>query len=147
VAETSQQAMETLRGRRLRVHNLHRKDFSVVDPRTGRVIASVADITLRGVTFHVQPRCLERIRQSGQRAVCAYAIGVVQAVGTAPDVTGWTQITFNPRRADTFTTRAGHPVGCSALVVFSGAYGYSPAAAGAPRQALGEQMPMAGGPQ
>jgi len=139
--ETRQQATDSLRGRRLRVHyNLHRKDFSVVDQQSARVIANVADITLSRVSFHVQPRCLERIRQSGQRAVCAYAIGLVQGVATGPDVTGWTEITFNPRRAGTFTTRDGQPVSSSGWVVFRDAHGYSPAA---PSSAL-ERLPGTG---
>jgi hypothetical protein len=89
----------------------------VVDPRTGRVIAGVDDITLTGVTFRVQPGGLARIRRHRQRAVCAYAIGTVAAVGTSPDVSGHDRVSFNPFAADTFMCN-GQPITGAATVIF-----------------------------
>lgn len=127
MADTVPQAPGSLRGRQVRVHwNLHKKLASVVDPGTRRVIAHVRDITLTDVTFHAQRSGTARIRRSQHREVCAYAIGRVQDVASDPDVTGWTVITFNPYRGDTFTTRGGQPVDFAALVVFRDAYGYAP---------------------
>lgn len=114
-----------LTGRRLRVHvNLHRGDFSIVVPGTGRVIGHAADVTMTGVTFRVRPGGLRRIREQGHREVCAYAIGTVTAADTGPDVAGMARITFNPYRADTFTCD-GQPVTQAAEVVFAGRAGWS----------------------
>lgn len=113
-------------GQRVRVHyHLRRKDFSVTDPRLSLVIANVADITLADAVFRVQPGGLARIREQGQRAVCAYAVGTVTAVSSGPDLPGWGRVTFNPFRADTFTLD-GEPVTRTPLVVFAGAYAWVP---------------------
>jgi hypothetical protein len=109
-------------GARVRVHwNLHRLDWSVTVH--GLVVANVPDITLADVTFRVQPAGLARIRASGRRAVCAYAVGVVTAVGTGPDVTGMERVSFNPHRGDTFTCQ-GEPIWSAPLVVFKDAAGW-----------------------
>jgi hypothetical protein len=89
-------------GRRVRVHvNLHKQRFAVLDPRTGRVIGYVDDITLTGVTFRHQPRCVDRIRTRRVRAVCAYALGTIHALDTDEPVTG-RPIAYNPLRRDDF---------------------------------------------
>ena len=111
-------AREIHPGDRVRVHvNLHKLNLSVVNPRTGLVIAGVDDITLAGVTFRVQSAGLERIRRHRQRAVCAYAIGTVVAVGTRPDVSGHDRVSFNPFAADTFMCN-GQPITEAAEVIF-----------------------------
>jgi hypothetical protein len=111
-------------GGRVRVHvNLHKGCFSVLDPRSGRVIAHVGDITLTEVTFRVQPGGLRRIREHGQRAVCAYALGTVAAVDTCPDVTGRDRVSFNPFTADTFT-RNGEPIFTAPEAVFHARAGW-----------------------
>jgi hypothetical protein len=113
-------------GDRMRVHvNLHRGNFSVMDPRTGRVVAGVDDITLADVAFRVQPAGLRRIRRERQRAVCAYAIGTVVAVGTQPDVTGCDRVSFNPYKGDTFMCN-GEPVLTAPAVVFRDRSGWVP---------------------
>lgn len=113
-------------GQRVRVHlNLHRGDFSVADPRTGKIITNVRDITLRDVTFRVQPALLAKIRAWNRRKVCAYAVGVVQAVDSDPQPTG-RKVTFNPFRADTFhETGSGKPVHSARLTTFVDHYCYT----------------------
>ena len=112
-------------GLRVRVHrNLHRGDWSVTDPRIGRVIAHVSDITLTGARFRVQPAGVEAIRATGRRLVCAYAVGTLAAACSAPDVADWQRVSFNPWRATTFTTAAGRPITDAPLVVFTGDAGW-----------------------
>ncbi len=123
-------------GERMRVHvNLHRGDFSVTDPKADRVIAHVRDITLTEVEFRVQAGCQERARRENRRQVCAYAVGLVAAVNTAPDVSGWHRVTLR-RMAATFTFHqrlsadgfdpGGEPVQSASLVVFAGKAGWVP---------------------
>jgi hypothetical protein len=71
---------------------------------------------LADVRFVVQPGGLARVRKTGVRAVHAYCIGteVTAPVGLG----GLTEVTYNPFRADTFTTRDGRPVRAADLVVF-----------------------------
>lgn len=113
-------------GSRVRVHlNLHRGDFSVADPRTGKVIANVQDITLSGVTFRVQPALLAKIRAWNRRKVCAYAVGVVEAVDSGPAPTG-RKVTFNPFRSDHFhDAETGEPVHSADLTIFTNHYCYT----------------------
>lgn len=124
-------------GERVKVHvNLHLGLLSVTDPRSGLVIAHVGDITLDGVTFHVQPGCLEAVRRKKQRQVCAYAAGIVGAVDSEPDVSAWHRVTFHPARADTFTfhrrleagmlAEAGAPAWLAARVAFRDKAGWVP---------------------
>ncbi len=121
---------------RVRVHyNLRQGGFAVVNPSTGRVVCYVDDITLDGgVEFRVQGGTLDRIRAEGRRAVCAYALGLVAAVDTCPDVSGLPRVTFNPWRARTFTL-GGQPIHAAQAVIFAGRAGWLPQAAGAPGSA------------
>ena len=115
-------------GQRVRVHyNLHRHCFSVISTATGRVIAHVTDITLTGVQFRVQPAGLAKIRAEGRRAVCAYVIGTVAQVNTAPPLAGRRRVTFNPYRADTFTC-GDEPIYAAVEVIFADRAGWIPPA-------------------
>lgn len=116
-------------GERVRSHfNLHRLDYSIVSPATGRVIASADTLTLANVTFRVQPGGLRRIRAKGQREVCAYCVGTLVATDAAPCLEGWRRITFNPHRTDTFVyADTGEPAHSAELVVLSGRYAWAPA--------------------
>jgi hypothetical protein len=111
-------------GQRVRVHyNLHHGGFSVISTATNRVIAHVTDITLTGVRFRVQPAGLARIRAEGCRAVCAYAIGTVAKVNTAPSLAGRRRVPFNPYRADTFTCD-DEPIYAAPEVIFADRAGW-----------------------
>lgn len=109
-------------GDRVRVHlNLHRGDFSVGDPKTGLIIDNVDTITLRSVTFRVQPSMLLKIQMSKRRKVCAYAIGIIDSLDD--DGQRSERISFNPFRSDTFEC-AGEPIHTADRVVFAGRYAY-----------------------
>jgi hypothetical protein len=117
---SSSQPVPLMAGMHVRVHyNLYRGGFSVVVG--GHVVAVVPDITLTAVRFYVQPTGLARIRREGRRVVCAYATGVIAAVGTAPDITGMqrgcgsTSPRTDPTPSPWTTTRPStpRPVWCS----------------------------------
>jgi hypothetical protein len=115
-------------GKRVRVHyNLHRGDYSVIDPAHGRVIANVDNITLVDVEFRVQAGGLRMVRERGHRRVCAYAIGTVAAVNSEYDSRGLGRITFNPFRADRFhwAEHPGESVEWAGRVFFAGRYCYA----------------------
>jgi hypothetical protein len=75
----------------------------------------VKAIALRGVTFVVQPGGRARVLARKVRAVHAYARGTA---AEPRDPAGLTEVTYNPYRAATFTTRDGRPVTAAAYVVF-----------------------------
>jgi hypothetical protein len=106
-------------GARVRVHvNLHRGDFSIVDPRTGRVTANARDVMLHNVTFRVQEGGRQRVLKTRCRSVHAYAVGTLAGVNTGPDTTGLVRVSYNPYRSGSFTTADGRPVKTAAAVVF-----------------------------
>jgi hypothetical protein len=106
-------------GQRVRVHvNLHRQRLSVIDPRTRLVITYVDDITLTRVEFRYQLAGVRRVQQTGVRAVCAYAVGIVDAVNSHPPEVG-RRVTYNPfRRPDFHDAITGETVTHADRVVF-----------------------------
>lgn len=121
-------AMTLENGQRVRVHlNLHRGDFSVIDPRSNLLLTNVSDITLGDVTFRVQPGMLNKIRRINRRKVCAYAVGLVLSMDagwTTDDCAGKRRVTFNPYRADTFTDDTGQSIHQADAVRFTDRYGW-----------------------
>lgn len=113
-------------GQRVRVHvNLHKQRLSVIDPRAGRVITYVDDITLTDVRFRHQPACVEKVRARGVRAVCAYAIGMVEAVNTHPPEVG-RRVRYNPfTRPDFHDADTGDTVTHADRVVFTNLRAYA----------------------
>lgn len=106
-------------GQRVRVNvNLHRRQLAVCSPPHGRVTAYVNDITLSAVRFRFQPACADKVRRRGVRAVCAYAVGVVEALDTRPPAQG-RRVAYNPlRRKDFHDPVTGEQIDGAALVVF-----------------------------
>lgn len=106
----------------LRVYrNLRRAVWSLLDPRTGRVIAHADELVLEGVTFEVSEATRQRVIARHRRTVHAYARGTlvelpVQAL--APE-----RLHYNPYEAGVFTA-AGQPILAAARVDFrrDGAY-------------------------
>lgn len=112
---------------RVRVHyNLHRKDFSVVDPATRRVIANVSDITLLGVTFHVSEKSRQQVVRSKRRSVHAYALGTL--AGGDYSNGDMVPVTYNPYRCGHFHV-VGHtnkPIQRADVAVFRHRYCWIP---------------------
>ena len=95
----------SLLGLRVRVYrNLHNGLFSV--QHRGRVVAHLAQLTLSGVTFQVQPAGRAKVLATRTKNVHAYVSGTIAfpAVVTRrnPD-----RVTYNPYRAGHFTNPAG----------------------------------------
>ncbi|WP_158889051.1 hypothetical protein [Amycolatopsis anabasis] len=106
-------------GQRVRVHvNLHLRRLSVVNPRSGRVIGYVDDITLTAVRFRYQPACVRRIREEGVRSVCAYALGIVKSVNTNPAEVSGRPVKYNPFIRPDFHYETGESVTQADRVLF-----------------------------
>ncbi len=107
---------------RVRVHrNLHLGKgevhvWTIVDPRSERVIAHVDHVEIEGAECRVQEGTRQRVCRKRRRKVHAYVVGELRATSDArlrrkfhvglgnPAREGsWTRVTYNPFRAPTFT--------------------------------------------
>lgn len=113
---------------RVRVHfNLHRKDYSVVNPSTGRVIFNAASVTLRDVEFRVREKARQKVIATKCRSVHAYAVGqLCDHLDVNPPCT--VPVTYNPYRCGAFHVmgQPEHEVWKSSVVTFGGGYCYIP---------------------
>lgn len=116
----------TLIGQQVRCHkNLHRGDWSITVK--GKVVAHLQAVTLRDVTFIVSQATRDKVLQKHCRAVHAWCVGTVTVPLPAlpsqflGDVTfgHFTEVTYNPYRAGTFTTRDGTPVQHADYMLFA----------------------------
>lgn len=65
-------------GHRVKVYrNLTKKCYSVMDPKTGRVVAHSFAVCLKDVTFQVQQAGRERVLREKKKFVHAFVIGTV----------------------------------------------------------------------
>lgn len=94
--------------------NLNRATWSVKDA-PGSPVRHADAVALENVRFVVQAGGRARVLARKVRAVHAYAAGTPAEV---IDPAGMTEVTYNPYRSPTFTTRDGTPVTSAALVVF-----------------------------
>lgn len=117
-------------GQRVRVHyNLHRHDFSIGNPSTGRVVANVFSITLDDVSFRVGEKTRQATIRTGRRSVMAYGIGTIGRLDLRA-LDGLTQVTYNPFRLGAFHVKAtGQPVWHADRVVFQAGYCWTEEAA------------------
>src|SRR5690242_12259195 len=101
-------------GKRVRVYrNLRRKDYSIMDLTTKRVVGHFATVWLDDVRFVVSEAGRNRAIREGQRNVHAFAEGTLSAVSTATrDPNGYVRVTYNPFHGPFFTRAAlgGIPV-------------------------------------
>ena len=111
-------------GTRIRVHkNLHRGDWSVADPKTGKVLAHVAGVTLVNATCRVQAGGLAAVRRNRVRSVHAYVVGTfAPVVGTfAPTARalGLRAFSYNPFKEGQFVDAVTRtPLGALAVAAF-----------------------------
>lgn len=110
-------------GQRVRVHfNLHRGDFSVIDPKTGKVVANVPGIVLSDAEFRVSEKSRQRAIDRGRRSVHAYVIGFVSALSYRHNP-GDIKVTYNPFRSGFFhQSVSGDRVDSADSVGFSDGY-------------------------
>jgi len=109
--------------------NLHKRCWSVKalsGPNRGRVVRHVNVVHMHNVGTHVNHKARERVRNTGRKEVHAGITGDVVAMAPEPldvvarheDSDGWSLVTYNPYRFDSFVTKTAHePVTQSDQVV------------------------------
>ena len=100
--------------------NLHRPPYySIKSGRSGGpVIGYDTDIWLEDVTFKVQPGGRERTRKEMGRNVHAGVIGKIKDSGGNYDTSGWTLVTYNPYKNESFVEyETGEPIHTAEEVV------------------------------
>jgi len=100
--------------------NLHRPPYySIKSGRSGGpVIGYDTDIWLEDVTFKVQPGGRERTRKEMRRNVHAGVIGKIKDSGGNYDTNGWTLVTYNPYKNESFVEyETGEPIHTAEEVV------------------------------
>lgn len=101
MTDTTTTTAADLSGERVEVYwNLHRQVYSVRLLRTGRVVAHVPYIKLRGVTFSAQAAGRERVRRTGVKNVHAFVRGMVDMTTSYHGQT--LGVTYNPYKYDSF---------------------------------------------
>ena len=96
----------SLLGLRVRVYrNLHNGLFSI--QHRGCVIAHLAQLTLSGVTFQVQPAGRAKVLATRTKNVHAYVTGTITGRAELCDTNPVARVTYNPYRAGHFTNPAG----------------------------------------
>ncbi len=98
-------------GQRVRVYyNLRKHCLSVMDKKTGLVIAHVDSIQLDNVKFIVSAAGLARLRKRKRKSVIAFVEGdYSMAYGKWGDCDTWSQAYFNPYKVDQFMV-GGEPI-------------------------------------
>lgn len=100
--------------------NLNKGCWSIAEAtRTGgrgRVLEHVQTIALREVSFHVKEARRRVVVSERCREVHAWASGILC---DPPPPGPRLEVTYNPYRAPTFTTRDGAPVHAAPLVLFT----------------------------
>jgi hypothetical protein len=85
--------------------NLHKHLFSVKDTRTGRVTDHARMVVIQDATFAVSQAGRARVLRERRKNVHAGVRGTPTWIDTAPadlQMTGWTRITYNPYKYDSF---------------------------------------------
>jgi hypothetical protein len=93
--------------------NLHKPPYwSIKKGKSGGpVIGYDTDILLSDVTFKVQQGGKERVRREMKKNVHAGVVGKIQSTGGDYNTTGWTLVTYNPYKNDTFVEyKTGKPI-------------------------------------
>ena len=94
--------------------NLRRRDWSVLDPRTGLVLDHRAALVLLDVTFIVSERVRLRVLAQHRRTVHAYAQGTISDLPTRG---GGSRLHYNPFESGSFWA-AGQIITSAARVDF-----------------------------
>lgn len=105
--------------------NLHKKTWSIRDPKTGRVQnrnKRTMFVVLTGVTFKVNEKARQRVIAEKRKNVHAFAVGTVQdtatMVGRFAEAT--VPVSYNPYKAGHFVrTDTGEPVHEAKLLLMS----------------------------
>lgn len=85
--------------------NLHKHLFSVKNTRTGRVEHHAQMVVIQDATFAVSQSGRERVLRERRKNVHAGVRGTPTWIDPAPvdlQMSGWTRVTYNPYRFDSF---------------------------------------------
>ena len=84
--------------------NLHKHVFSVRNTRTGRVFIHARDVKIYNATFAVSPAGRARVLREKRKNVHAGVRGEMSMGPTSEfgSLRGWTRITYNPYKYDSF---------------------------------------------
>jgi len=89
--------------------NLNRRDWSVLDTKTGLVTLHAQECLMRDVTFKVSERSRERVLKQRRRNVHAFAVGHVIGMRNFypfnPSAAGWIEVHYNPYSAPFFVNK------------------------------------------
>lgn len=89
--------------------NLKNGKFSIMDAKTGLVVAYADRLALKDVKFTVQAGGQAKARETGQRNVHAFVVGTY--IGDYYTPKGTTEVYYNPFNTDTFQLkRTGTPM-------------------------------------
>ena len=111
---------DQLLGLKVRVYrNLHNGLFSI--QHRGCVIAHLAQLTLSGVTFQVQPAGRAKVLATRAKNVHAYVSGTITGRAELCDTNPVSRISYNPYRSANFEDASGRPIIQATTVVISSA--------------------------
>jgi hypothetical protein len=113
-------------GERVAVHlNLRTGRFTIAAKCGGNKMADADTVTLEQVTFKVYETTRQYTIRHNRRRVHAYAVGTLVAIDAREDTRELEQVTYNPFRAPTFTSRRdGRPVHNADRVHFADRVGH-----------------------
>jgi len=82
--------------------NLHKKCYSVMSCKTGRVIAHRFALTLADPKFVIRKAGQRKVRQEGRKNVHAFVVGYFSHRNGMAAYPKAKQVTYNPYKNDTF---------------------------------------------
>ena len=92
--------------------NLHKKCYSVMSCKTGRVIAHKLALTLADPKFVIRKAGQRKVRQEGRKNVHAFVVGYFSHRNGRAIWPKAKQVTYNPYKYTTFVWKdTGEPVG------------------------------------
>lgn len=103
--------------------NLHRRCWSLRDPRARRIVGHADAIVLKDVRFKVSAAGRARVLRERRKNVHAVIVGTYETStdhGTITMAPGglWERVRYNPYEAGHFVREDGSPVATAAAVVF-----------------------------
>ena len=82
--------------------NLHKKCYSVMSCKTGRVIAHKLALTLADPKFVIRKAGQKKVRQEGRKNVHAFVVGYFSLRNGLASYPKAQKVTYNPYKNDTF---------------------------------------------
>ena len=90
--------------------NLHQDKWSIKDRKSGRVIGHANQVTIIDATFIVQPAGRARVLKEKRKNVHAFVRGTLVSTGGFMATGNMRKVTYDPYKADHFTTETGQRI-------------------------------------